>query len=45
MALNVELEKGLLLYNTQYSFARAVPIKDAVKDDFVYQPTRLKAVG
>ncbi len=45
MALNVELEKGLLLYDTQYSLVRSVPIKDTVKEDFVYQPIRLKAVG
>lgn len=45
MALNMELANGILLYDTRYSFARSVPIKDTVKDDFVYQPTQLKAVG
>lgn len=44
MALNLELDRGILLYDTRYSLAKSVPIKDTVKDDFIFQPTRLKAV-
>lgn len=44
MALNLELDRGILLYDTRYSLAKSVSIKDTVKDDFIYQPTRLKAV-
>ena len=44
MAFNMELEKGALLYDTRYSLAKSVSIKDTIKDQFIYQPTRLKAV-
>lgn len=46
MALNVALDKAFLLNGTQYSFVKAtIPIKDTVKDDFVVQVTRVKAVS
>jgi hypothetical protein len=44
MALNLELDKSILLYDTRYSLAKSVPIKETAKEDFIYQPTRLKAV-
>ncbi|MGE4560327.1 MAG: hypothetical protein AB7E77_09005 [Desulfobulbus sp.] len=46
MALNVAFDRELLLNNPQYSsFKATVPIKDTVKDDFVVQITRVKAVS
>jgi hypothetical protein len=44
MALNLELDRGILLFDTRYSLVKSVPIKETVKDDFIFQPTRLKAV-
>ncbi len=41
---NNALSLGESLYSVRYTLAKSVPIKDTVKDDFVYKPTRLKAV-
>lgn len=32
------------LYDDKYALAKRVPIKDIAKEDYVYQPTKLKAV-
>lgn len=39
----LEFDKSLAL-GAKYDFSRSVPLKIAVRDDFVYQPVKLKAV-
>ncbi|TKB24672.1 hypothetical protein FCL47_17730 [Desulfopila sp. IMCC35006] len=39
----LELNKNLFS-DVQYTYSRSVPIKDIIKDDFVFQPVTLRAV-
>ena len=43
MALTLELDKSISR-DDKYSLSRSVPIKDTVKDDYVFKPTTFKAV-
>ncbi len=44
MASNLEINKRMALYDTQYALKKSVPIKETVKDKYVYQPTSYRAV-
>ncbi|MFN2354435.1 MAG: hypothetical protein ABR512_07920 [Desulfopila sp.] len=39
----LELDKSNS-FNAKYTYSRAVPIKEVVKTDYVYKPTKLRAV-
>jgi hypothetical protein len=43
MASILELNKSIAL-DAKYSLSRSVPIKETVRDDYVYQPTPFRAV-
>lgn len=43
MASILELDKSIAR-DAKYSLSRSVPIKETVRDDYVYQPTTIRAV-